>query len=291
MAKRFTDSLKYKKKFFRELPGPYKLLWDFLYHDCDNCGIWIVDFEIAQKYVGKDMPIDQATALKLFNTDEERIIEIDGGEKWFLPGYIEFQYVQLSDKNRAHIPVISALKKFDLINPDYSLIKKIKEDISPLQGAKDKAKEKEKVMDMAKDKEKVKGKSPDEKFVVPEMCNRWYTIFPLYTRDKDSDYEAMGKIAGFMMRQAGEKDVGNLDTQDKIMNTLTQISEQVIADQFWVNKPLKSIANHIQEFYNKIKNPVNGKDHTGGAATNGTLRTEVQAELERRRAKRQQAGN
>lgn len=286
MAKRFTDSLKYKKKFFRELPGPYKLLWDFLYHDCDNCGIWIVDFEIAQKYVGKDMPIDQATALKLFNADEERIIKIDKGEKWFLPGYIEFQYVQLSDKNRAHIPVIAALKKFDLINPDYTLIKKNKEDITPLQGAKDKAKEKDKDLDM--DKDKAKDNSPDEKFVVPLMCTRWYSVFPLYTKDKDSDYEAMGKIAAFMMRQAGEKDVGDYQTQQKILNTLTQIAEQVIADQFWTNKPLKSIANHIQEFYNKIKNPINGKQQQGDSQG---IRDKVAAIRNERRANRQQAGN
>lgn len=271
------------------MPGSYKLLWDFLYHDCDNCGIWIVDFDMAQKYVGKDMAITEEEALKLFNADEERIVKIDKGEKWFLPGYIEFQYGQLSDKNRAHIPVIAALKKYDLINSDYSLKEKIKGDTGPLQGAKDKAKEKDRDMEMDKDKEK--GKSPDEKFVVPQMCNRWYSIFPLYTRDKENDYEAMGKIAGFMMRQAGEKDVGSLETQGKILNTLTQIAEQVIADQFWTNKPLKSIANHIQEFYNKIKNPSNGKDHTGGAAANGNLRTKVQAEFERRRAEREQAGN
>lgn len=290
MAKRFTDSLKYKKKFFRELPGPYKLLWDFLYHDCDNCGIWIVDFDIAQKYVGKDMPIDQTTSLQLFNSDDERIIEIDGGEKWFLPGFIEFQYVHLSEKNRAHIPVISALKKFNLLNPDFSLIKKIKGDTGPLQGAKDKAKEKDREMEKDKDKEKAKEKSPDEKFVVPQMCNRWYSMFPLYTQDKQNDYEAMGKILSFMMRQAGEHDVGEFETQDKILNTLTQIGEQVLADQFWTNKPLKSIANHIQEFYNKIKNPLNGKEHreTTGA---GSIRAGVQAELEKRRASRQQAGN
>jgi hypothetical protein len=287
MAKRFTDSMKYKKKFFRELPGSYKLLWDFLYHDCDNCGIWIVDFDLAQKYVGKDMLITEEEALKLFNADEVRIVKIDKGEKWFLPGYIEFQYGQLSEKNRAHIPVITALKKYDLINPDYSLKEKIKGDTSPLQGAKDKAKEKEKDKDM--DKEKDKDNSPDEKFVIPAMCRRWYEIFPLYTSDKENDYEAMKKISAFMMRQAGEHDVGNLQTQEKIINTLVQISEQVIADQFWVNKPLKSIANHIQEFYNKIKNPINGKDHTGEAGGK-SIRSDVQAELEKRRAKREQTG-
>ena len=51
MAKRFTDTNKYKKPFIRGLQGAYKLFWDYLYHDCDHAGIWIVDFEIAQTYL------------------------------------------------------------------------------------------------------------------------------------------------------------------------------------------------------------------------------------------------
>ena len=95
MAKRFTDTNKYKKPFIRGLQGAYKLLWDYLYHDCDHAGIWIVDFDIAQIYVGKDMPINKDDALKYFNTDEQRIIEICKGKKWFIPGFIDFQYVRI----------------------------------------------------------------------------------------------------------------------------------------------------------------------------------------------------
>lgn len=143
MAKRFTDTNKYKKPFIRSLQGAYKLLWDFLYHDCDHAGIWIVDFEIAQTYVGKDMPVNKEEALLLFNNDEARIIEIDDGKKWFIPSFIEFQYGVLSEKNRAHSNVISVLRKHKLLNKDLS-IKKEKPLTSPLQGAKEKEQEKEK---------------------------------------------------------------------------------------------------------------------------------------------------
>jgi len=141
MAKRFTDTNKYKKPFIRTLPGAYKLLWDYLYHDCDHAGIWIVDFEIAQLYIGNDMPINKETALKLFNNGEKHIIEIDGGEKWFIPSFIEFQYGELSEQNRAHNSVILILKKYGLWKI------KNKPLISPLKGAKDKDKD----MDMVKD--------------------------------------------------------------------------------------------------------------------------------------------
>lgn len=155
MAKRFTDSNKYKKKFYRNLPGAYKLFWDFLYHDCDNCGIWIVDIKTAQGYVGDDMPVNLETALELFNADEERIVQIKGGEKWFLPGYIEFQYVQLSEKNRAHISVIAALKKLNLLNEDLTLKQNHRGVVSPLQGVKATAKEQDKDKDKEQEDEKL----------------------------------------------------------------------------------------------------------------------------------------
>ena len=92
MAKRFTDTNKYKKPFIRGLQGAYKFFWDYLYHECDHAGIWIVDFEVAQLYVGKDMPINKEDALKYFNNGEKRIIEIDNGIRWYIPSFIEFQY-------------------------------------------------------------------------------------------------------------------------------------------------------------------------------------------------------
>ena len=137
MAKRFTDTNKYKKPFIRGLQGAYKLFWDYLYHDCDHAGIWIVDMEIAQLYVGKDMPINETDALRFFNEGEKKIIEIDHGSKWFIPSFIEFQYGELSENNRAHNSVISILKK-------YNLYKNNKVLVSPLQGGKDKEQDKEK---------------------------------------------------------------------------------------------------------------------------------------------------
>jgi hypothetical protein len=142
MAKRFTDTNKYKKPFIRGLQGAYKLLWDYLYHDCDHAGIWIVDFDIAQIYIGSDMKVNQRDALKFF---KEKIIVIDNGEKWFIPSFIEFQYGVLNPENRAHNSVLKILEKYN-----------IKDLTSPLQGDKDKDKDKE------QDKDKFTPPSLDE---------------------------------------------------------------------------------------------------------------------------------
>src|SRR5687768_5350570 len=133
MAKRFTDTDKYRKPFFRGLRGAYKLLWDYLYHNCDNAGIWIKDFEIAQTYIGSDMIITEEEALNFFG---DRVTVFDNGAKWFLPSFIEFQYdctvEQLNPKNNAHLSVIKKLKREGLI--------------SPSGGAQDKYKDKDPVL-------------------------------------------------------------------------------------------------------------------------------------------------
>lgn len=145
MSKRFTDSNKYKKSFFRGLPGAYKLFWDYLYHDCDHAGIWHVDFEIAQIYLGSDMRIEKEEALRLFNTGEERIRILNGGSKWLIVPFVHFQYGDLNPQNRAHSSVISLLAKEGIKGLE-----------SSIQGAK--------YMDKDKVKDKDKGK-----FVKPTL--------------------------------------------------------------------------------------------------------------------------
>jgi hypothetical protein len=158
MAKRFTDTNKYKKRFFKSLPGAYKLFWDYLYHDCDHAGIWIVDFEIAQIYLGNDMKVSETTALELFNQNENRIMVLDSGSKWFIKPFIEFQYGVLSSDNRAHNSVIKLLTSLKLYDKNKGVI-------SPLQGAKDKDKDtlKDKDKDMVRPPAKISlGNSPDK---------------------------------------------------------------------------------------------------------------------------------
>ena len=154
MSKRFTDTNKYKKPFIRGLQGAYKLLWDYLYHDCDHAGVWIVDFEIAQIYLGKDMPVNEQDALRYFNSEKKRIIQIADNSKWFIPGFVKFQYGDLNPNNKAHNSVIKILTEFKLY--------KNKVLSSPLQGSKD------------KDKDKVKDKVKEIIEFFNDTCNTKY---------------------------------------------------------------------------------------------------------------------
>jgi len=109
MAKRFTDTDKWKKPFIRGLEGAYKLLWLYILDDCDHAGIWPVDFEVAQIRTGQKF--SEKKAIELFG---DRIEIFADGSKWFLRDFIDFQYGDLKETNRMHLSVIQILTKNNL---------------------------------------------------------------------------------------------------------------------------------------------------------------------------------
>lgn len=110
MAKRFTDTNKWKKTFVRELPSKYKLLWFYILDDCDVAGLWEVDLEIAEIRVGEKL--DRKEAVKYLS---DNIVVIDNGKKWFIVNFIEFQYgSQLSKTNNIYKSIEKVLVKYDL---------------------------------------------------------------------------------------------------------------------------------------------------------------------------------
>ena len=164
MAKRFTDTEKWKKPFIRGLQGAYKLLWLYICDDCDHAGIWQVDIDVAQIRIGEKIDLNEA--IKIF---EDKIIIFDKGNKWFIPSFVEFQYPSgLNPENRSHNSVIILLEKYNLRIP------KDKPLISPLKGAMDMVKD----MVMVKDKDKVKDKKAEINFYwagceIVELWDKW----------------------------------------------------------------------------------------------------------------------
>lgn len=141
MAKRFTDTEKWKKKFVRGLSATHKLLWFYILDDCDHSGIWHTDFDVASIRIG--CSIDPDKALEVF---KNHVIVFDEGEKWFLPSFIDFQYGQLNANNRANNSVIKILKKYNLIDDELNIVYGASKHLtSTLQGVKDKDKDKDKV--------------------------------------------------------------------------------------------------------------------------------------------------
>lgn len=141
MSKRFIDTSIFRKGFIRSLEAPYKLLWLYIINECDHSGLWDVEVEVAEARLGLKFKGD------IISKFGGKVIPVDGGKKWFIPSFIDFQYGSLKADNRVHASVISSLKKFDLLNTDNS----IKVHVSPLQGAI--YMDKDKDMDTDKEKE------------------------------------------------------------------------------------------------------------------------------------------
>ena len=109
MAKRMTDTDKWKKRFIRELKPQHKLLWFYILDDCNHAGIWDVDIEVASIRVGEELIYDMLPQAFL-----DKIVIFDNGDKWFIPEFIDFQYGELNPNSNVHKSVIALLDKYNL---------------------------------------------------------------------------------------------------------------------------------------------------------------------------------
>lgn len=105
MAKRFTDTEKWKKRWFRELSPKMKCAWSYLCDMCDHAGIWEEDFDLMKTFIGCEV-----TAEEIEKTFPGRIMRLkNAGEmysgKWLIVGFISFQYKELKSTNKVHISV------------------------------------------------------------------------------------------------------------------------------------------------------------------------------------------
>jgi len=145
VAKRFTETGKWKKKWIRELSPEMKLFWFYLLDNCDHAGIWEVDIKLAAFQI--EVELDESEILNTFN---RKIVPFKPG-KWFVPKFIVYQYGELNKSNRAHLSVIKILTKYGL----YKGLNEVEQGAYKiLEGAKDKDKDKE--LDKVKDKDKDK---------------------------------------------------------------------------------------------------------------------------------------
>ena len=185
MGKRFTDTEKWKKPFIRGLQAPYKLLWLYICDDCDHAGIWQVDIEVAQIRVGEKL--DEQKALQFFG---DKVIPIEGGTKWFIPSFIEFQYPSgLSENNKAHAGIIKILEKYQ------NQINEFKPLESPLQGAMDMDKDMDMVMVMDKVMDKDKQK-PKIDIVYPWTSDQFMNYWGIWKDYKSKEHKFKFKSAG-----------------------------------------------------------------------------------------------
>lgn len=144
MAKRFTDTDKWKRPWFTELPDRAKLVWIYIVDNCDHAGFWPADFKLLSFQTGK-----KTTKEQFESWFGDKVVAVN--DKYFIPSFVNFQYGILTPSNNTHRSVISTVKKAGV----YELL------ASPSRGDQDKDK------DTDKDKDKDKEKDSDKPKPIP----------------------------------------------------------------------------------------------------------------------------
>ncbi len=98
--KRFTDTAKWFKPWFRELNPTLKCLWLYICDNCDVAGIWTVDFKLASMFIGE--PLDEKAVLQAF---AKQITVVDN-KRWLIHDFCNFQYGVRTDKNKNTIKAV-----------------------------------------------------------------------------------------------------------------------------------------------------------------------------------------
>jgi hypothetical protein len=111
MAKRLTDSEKWKDPFFEELSKDLKLAWLYLLDDCDHAGIW--KKSIKRLNFSLDTNLTEKELLEAF---KERIVALNN-DKWFIHKFVTFQYGNdfINSKQKAVVSAIKILNENNLI--------------------------------------------------------------------------------------------------------------------------------------------------------------------------------
>jgi hypothetical protein len=107
--KRFTETTKWEDPWYRKLKPKFKAFFQYLVDRCDSAGVWVVDMDLAATYVGER--IDPDGALKAF---DGRVVDMTEG-KWLIPGFIPFQYGELTHDCKPHRPIFSLISKHGLV--------------------------------------------------------------------------------------------------------------------------------------------------------------------------------
>src|SRR3990167_9308484 len=108
MPKRFTETGLWIEDWFIDTPKDYRFFWIYLKDTCDHAGIWKPNVSTFNKIY--DCSITLKEAIKYLNKDKERIVVLENG-RWFLVGFIPFQYGRvLNLNNRLHNSVFSLLE-------------------------------------------------------------------------------------------------------------------------------------------------------------------------------------
>lgn len=160
--KRFTETEKWRDPWFRKLTARQKCLWIYMLDSCDHAGVIDLDWDLAAFQIGGEVKESDLSAFT------KQVVKLPSGKFW-MPGFVAFQYGRLSRECKPHLPVFAALERHGI---DVSAValnnpKAIEGYPIGFESLQDKEKDKD------KDKETEKDTDPTLPFPSPEFAAAW----------------------------------------------------------------------------------------------------------------------
>jgi hypothetical protein len=191
MAKRFTDTDKWKRPWFRTLPNDLKVVWFYLLDQCDHAGVWCADFELMRFQTG--VHFDAETLEQAFDGKIKRIED----DKYFIPSFVEFQYGELTPTNNTHRSVLKIIQKIEENEPLRS----------PSRGDQDKGTDKDKGKKQKTTKPKT-GYPPDfdavyDAYPRKEGKSRAYKIYAREIKTDEDRDRLLAAVQNYAERKVG----------------------------------------------------------------------------------------
>lgn len=111
MAKRFTDTDKWKDEWYTELPNDYKVIWQYLLDTCDNAGLYKRNIKLLNYYCNTNVSAEDI--IKVFN---KRVTQLTD-EKWLINKFCIYQYGTdfLDSTNKAVLSAVKILEQNNII--------------------------------------------------------------------------------------------------------------------------------------------------------------------------------
>lgn len=167
MAKRFTDTEKWRDEWWGSLPNDYRMIWLYLVDSCSIAGIWKKDFRGLN--FNCNTKITESEFLEVFSS---RVI--DKGNFFFIPKFLRFQCPKgLNSKKPA---IVSIIKELQLNNLIETVNESLGNDFLIIKG-KGEGKGKDKVKEREKENEEFEEKDFNEPDIDGDTI-----IFPLDTK-------------------------------------------------------------------------------------------------------------
>ncbi len=108
MAKRFTDSNKFRDNWYRKLKPKHKCLWEYMLAECSVAGTLEIDLDSISFHIGDKITNGDLTIFKdrIFFIEETII---------FIPKFLQFQQPNgLNRANKAHNNIFKTLEKYKI---------------------------------------------------------------------------------------------------------------------------------------------------------------------------------